>query len=274
MRIDAHHHVWDLAVRDQPWTAGFPTLRRGFSFDELRPALERHRVDASVVVQTGPVFEETAELLAAGDSHVVGWVDLTGADVADRLAELLAAPGGRRLVGVRHQVQDEPNPGWLRRVDVRSGLAAVSDAGLAYDLLVRPPQLAAALDTVRSRPELRFVLDHAGKPPVASGMIEPWQRFVAELAAEPNVAVKLSGLVTEADPDGWTVEQLRPYADVVLEQFGADRTMFGSDWPVCLIAAGYDEVLYAAEQLTDALSASERVAVFGETARRWYRIGE
>ncbi|MGC5168374.1 amidohydrolase family protein [Luteimicrobium sp. DT211] len=279
MRIDAHHHVWDLAVRDQPWTAALPALRRTFTVDDLRPSAARHGIDATVVVQTVCVPEETPELLAlaARDplvAGVVGWVDLTAPDVGDRLDALRGLPAGRALVGVRHQVQEEPDPRWLCRPDVRRGLAAVADAGLAYDLVVTPDQLPAVVDTVRAVPGLKFVLDHAGKPPIASGVIAPWESDVRKLAASANVAAKLSGLVTEADHDTWEVADLRPYADVVLDAFGPGRVMFGSDWPVCLLAGGYDRVVAAAEALAAELSGPERAAVFGGTARRWYGLDD
>jgi L-fuconolactonase len=277
MRIDAHHHVWDLDVRDQPWTAELPALRRSFGIDELRPALVASDVDATVLVQTVAIEAETPELLALADAEpviagVVGWIDLTAPDAADQLARLQDGAGGGRLVGIRHQVQDEPDPRWLCRADVRRELAAVGEAGLAYDLLVKPQQLASAVDTVRALPDMRFVLDHAGKPAIRDGAIQPWHAEIAELALLPNVAVKLSGLVTEA-ADEWTLEQLRPYVDVLLQAFEPARIMFGSDWPVCLLAASYREVVAAAQELTAQLSSAERADVFGETAARWYGIG-
>lgn len=277
MRVDAHHHVWDLAVRDQPWTSGLPRLRRSFDFTDLAPSLRTNLIDATVLVQTITVPAETPEFLrlaqdTADIAGVVGWVDLTAPDVADRLAELRAGPGGRWLVGIRHQVQAEPDDKWLCRAEVRRGLAAVAAAGLIFDLLVTSSQLTAAIDTVRALPELRFVLDHAGKPPIALGETEPWCGDISELAALPNVAVKLSGLVTEARAD-WTTDDLRPYAEHALSSFGPDRIMFGSDWPVCLLAATYDEVLTATEELTAHLSEGERAEVFGGTAVRWYGLG-
>jgi L-fuconolactonase len=202
---------------------------------------------------------------------VVGWVQLTRADVASRVAELRAGPGGDRLVGLRHQVQGEPDPDWLDRTDVRAGLAAVADLGLTFDLLVRPDQLPAAVRLARSLPELRFVLDHAGKPHIARGDVEPWRTRVAELAQSPNVAVKLSGLVTEAAPD-WTVETLVPYARVLLDAFSPNRILFGSDWPVCLLAAGYQRVAQVAAELIEHLSPDEQAGVFGANAVRWYGL--
>ena len=276
-RIDAHHHVWDLDVRDQPWTAELPSLRRTFAVGELRPHLAAHNIAGTVLVQTIVGPEETPELLAlaAADSAVagvVGWVDLTTPAVDDELARLRSLPGGHALVGVRHQVQEEPDPRWLCRPDVRRGLAAVAAAGLSYDLLVTADQLTAAVATVRALPELRFVLDHGGKPRIRDGELEPWRSHIAALGECANVAVKLSGLVTEAAPDTWTVADLRPYADALLQSVGPARLMYGSDWPVCLLAASYDQVIDAAEQLTGALSPSERVDVFGGTAARTYGL--
>jgi L-fuconolactonase len=201
---------------------------------------------------------------------VVGWVDLTDPGVADVLAELRERPGN--LVGVRHLVQGEPDPEWLCRPDVRRGLKAVGAAGLAYDVLTKPVQLPAAIATVRALPEMTFVLDHLSKPPIAAGKLEPWARLLRELATEPNVYCKLSGMVTEADWAGWTVEQLRPYASTALEAFGAARIMFGSDWPVCLLAASYGEVVDAAAALTAGLSEAEQADVFAGTAERAYRL--
>ncbi|SDI16677.1 L-fuconolactonase [Actinokineospora alba] len=277
MRVDAHHHVWDLAVRDQPWTSELPRLRRSFDFADLAPCLRANRIDATVLVQTITVAEETPEFLQLAEdtaeiAGVVGWVDLTAPDVADRLHELRAGPGGKWLVGIRHQVQGEPDDKWLCRAEVRRGLAAVAAAGLVFDLLVTSSQLPAAIDTARALPELSFVLDHAGKPPIALGETEPWRGDLSELATLPNVAVKLSGLVTEARPD-WTTDDLLPYAEHALSSFGPDRVMFGSDWPVCLLAATYDEVLTVTEELTAQLSEDERAEVFGGTAVRWYGLG-
>ncbi|MFJ3825506.1 amidohydrolase family protein [Streptomyces nodosus] len=275
MRIDAHHHLWDLAARDQPWTRDLPTLHRNFTTAELRPALDRNAIDATVLVQTIAVAEETPELLAvaSGDPHVravVGWTSLTDPGIADCLARLRELPGGSELVGIRHGIQDEADPDWLARPEVRRGIKAVGAAGLAYDLLVRPDQLPAAVRTVRELPDVRFILDHAGNPVVGTDGLTPWTSLLTELADCPNVAVKLSGLITRtaADP----ARALRPFADVLLATMGPDRLMYGSDWPVCLLTAGYDEVLALAETLTDGLNPIEREAVFGTTAARWYGI--
>jgi L-fuconolactonase len=277
--IDAHHHLWDLGVRDQDWITGpaMAPLRRDFGLADLRPEAEAAQVTATVLVQTVTVPEETPELLALAAADdlvgaVVGWVDLTAPSVADDLAALLARPDGGWLRGVRHQVQGEPDPDWLTRPDVLRGLRAVAAAGLVYELLTLPHQLPAAERAVAAVPELAFVLDHCSKPPIAAGELHPWADDVVKLAAHPNVTCKLSGLVTEADWTGWTIGDLAPYADVVLAAFGPERVMFGSDWPVCLLAAPYSRWLAAARELTGRLAPAERDAVFTRTAAATYRI--
>ncbi|MGW1214526.1 amidohydrolase family protein [Streptomyces sp. NPDC002499] len=277
MRIDAHHHLWNLEVRDQPWVHGLPELDRSFHPFDLRPLLERNAIDATVVVQTMAGPEETPELLAltTRDPHVkavVGWTSLTDPAIADRLSELRDAPGGAALVGIRHGIQDEPVPDWTSRHDVRRGLHAVAAAGLTYDLLVRPDQLADAVRTVRELPDVRFVLDHVGNPFINKEGLDAWTAEMRNLAPCPNIAVKLSGLQTRTPAGCDPADALRPYADVLWSTLGPDRVMFGSDWPVCLLTAGYDEVLTTAEALCEDLSEAERAAVFGSTAAHWYGV--
>jgi L-fuconolactonase len=201
---------------------------------------------------------------------VVGWTDLTAPDIADRIAALTELPGGAKLVGLRHQVQSEPDPDWLTRPDVLRGLAAVARVGLVYDLVITSRQLAAAARAAVAVPELTFVLDHLGKPPIASGRTEPWAQDLRGLAALPNTSAKLSGLVTEADWHRWQVADLRPCAEIALDAFGPARLMFGSDWPVCTLAASYGDVLAAARDLTAGLSPAERKAVFCGTVTSVY----
>ncbi|MFD7599392.1 amidohydrolase family protein [Streptomyces mirabilis] len=279
MRVDAHHHVWDLSVRDQDWITGpeLRPLRRDFGVADLAPQARAAGVDRTVLVQTVTVPEETPEFLALAEqgeliAGVVGWTDLTRPDVPDELARLRGLPGGRHLKGIRHQVQGEPDPEWLLRPDVRDGLAAVAEAGLVYDLVVLPHQLPACVRAAAGHPGLTFVLDHLGKPPIATGALRPWATAVRALAALPNTVCKLSGMVTEADHAKWTVDGLRPYADTVLDAFGPGRLMFGSDWPVCTLAASYGQVVDVAEELTEGLGAEERAEVFGGTATRVYRL--
>jgi L-fuconolactonase len=280
MTVDAHHHVWDLSVRDQPWTLqpGLEPLRRSFSFAQLETVARPMGVTATVVVQTVPDPGETPELLAlAGEqplvAGVVGWVDLTDAGVGDRLAELQAAPGGAALRGVRAPVQSEPDDRWLCRPDVRRGLTAVADAGLAFDLLVLPHQLPAAVETLTELPQLHFVLDHCAKPPVASGELEPWLSDIGRLAALPNVTCKLSGLVTEGRPGQRPTDgHLRPYVDAVLEAFGPARLMFGSDWPTLQAVTTYADWHATVARLTAALSSEEQLDLWERTARAAYGL--
>lgn len=275
MRIDAHHHLWDLARRPQSWLAGerLGPIARTFELGELEPLLVANGIDATVVVQSSSSLDETRELLAIAAASggriagVVGWADLNDPGLADVLASLTGP-----LVAIRHQVQDESDPWWLARAGIRRGLATVAGAGLAYDLLITPRELPAALETAAALPELRFVLDHAAKPPIASGGWEPWAAQLRELAALPNVSCKLSGLVTEADWSGWTPADLLPYARHVLDAFGPERVLFGSDWPVCTLAATYGSVLALAEQAAAGLSAPERAALFGGNASRIYGL--
>jgi L-fuconolactonase len=279
--LDAHHHLWDPSRRDYPWMFGdaLAPIRKPYDVADLTRETSGTGVRRTILVQTIASQDETAEFLATAAetpggliAGVVGWVNLTAPDVDDRLAELRAGPGGHLLVGVRHQVQDEPDPEWLSRRDVRAGLRAVADAGLVYDLLVLVHQLPSAWQAALDLPELRFVLDHAAKPPIASGALEPWASGVKALAAAPNVSCKLSGLVTEASWTSWAPTDIEPYASRIVEYFGASRTMFGSDWPVCELAATYPQVVDLATELTAALTPEERALIFAGTATAWYAL--
>jgi L-fuconolactonase len=266
MIVDAHQHFWDPARADYPWMIGEAAeLRRRFGPEHLAPLLDEHGVGGTVLVQARSSLDETRELLELAAATpfvlgVVGWVDLTDPDVARVLAGLDGP-----LVGVRHQVHDEPDPRWLLRADVQRGLAAVGDAGLAYDLLVRTAELPAAVETARRHPDVRFVLDHAAKPPLRSGNLDAWANGVAALADLPNVTCKLSGLFTEAEPG----TALAPIVERALRWFGAERCMFGSDWPVCLLAADYGRAL---ELVRSAVSDADRDDVLARTAIRTYEL--
>ncbi|MFI9611675.1 amidohydrolase family protein [Streptomyces sp. NPDC052023] len=284
MTVDAHHHVWDLSIRDQDWITGpeLRPLRRDFTLADLAPEAAAAGVDRTVLVQTVTVPEETPEFLALAAGHdlvagVVGWTDLTRPDVAGELARLRELPGGHHLKGIRHQVQGEPDPEWLLRPDVRRGLAAVADAGLVYDLLVLPHQLPACVKAAATLPGLTFVLDHLGKPPPAAGPPEPWASDIRALGELPNTVCKVSGLVTETDRGlwggtAWPLAPLRPWWDTALEAFGPGRLMFGSDWPVCTVAATYAQVSYLAGALAADLSPDERAQFFETTATRVYDL--
>jgi L-fuconolactonase len=277
--VDAHQHLWDPAVRDYPWMAGErAALRRRRGWEDLAELARAAGVDATVAVQAAMSEDETRELLAAADEPrspvvaVVGWVDLTAPDLAERVATLRAARGGDRLAGIRHPAEDEPDPGWLAREDVLAGLRKLPDLALRYDLLVEPAHLAAALTVVESVPDLALVVDHGAKPPIAVGGWEPWSSRLAELAAHERVHCKLSGLVTEAPWDSWRDAGIQRYAERLLELFGPERLMFGSDWPVSTLAASYAEVLDLTRETLALVSESERAAVLGGTATRFYGL--
>ena len=276
--VDAHHHLWDPARASYPWmTAEVAPIARAFGPADLAPRLAETGVAATVVVQARSSPDETRELLATAAetpfiAGVVGWVDLTAARVGDEIVALRSGPGGERLVGIRHQVHDEPDPDWLGRPDVRRGIAAVGRAGLAYDLLVRPRELPAALAVARDLPDVRFIIDHLAKPSIREGVLEPWAHRLTPFGDLPNVSSKLSGLVTEADWSSWQRDDLVRYVDHALDVFGPDRLLFGSDWPVCLLAASYERVVETARSLVARLSPQEQATIFGGTARAVYRL--
>ena len=278
MIVDAHHHFWDPGAADYPWlTDELAVIRRPFGPDDLAPELAATGIGATVLVQTRSSQEETAGFLALAAATpfirgVVGWVDLTDPAVGDAIGTLRAGSGGERLVAIRHQVHDELDPAWLLRDDVMRGIRAVGAAGLAYDLLVRPRELPAALEITRQMPDVRFVIDHLAKPPIASGEVEPWKERIAAFAGLDHVACKVSGLVTEADWSSWTAADLQPFVDHAIEVFGPERLVFGSDWPVCLLAATYARVVGTAGRMLDGLSDGELAAVMGGNATRIYGL--
>ena len=278
MIVDAHHHFWDPGRADYPWlTDELATIRRAFGPADLAPELEAAGVEATVLVQTRSSLDETIEFLETAEATpfvrgVVGWVDLTDPAVADVIARLRGGRGGDRLAGIRHQAHDEPDPDWLVRDDVVRGIRAVGSAGLVYDLLVRPREVPAALALARRLPDVQFVIDHLAKPPIASGELAPWEERMAPFRELEHVGCKVSGMVTEADWSSWTPHDLQPYIDRVLDVFGPDRLLFGSDWPVCLLAASYGDVVAAAGATLSGLSKSDRAKVFGGTAAAVYRL--
>jgi L-fuconolactonase len=279
MSIDAHHHFWDPSRFSYPWMAGdaLDPVRRAFGPADLSGELARAGVNGTVLVQTVADIAETRDFLRVAEATsyvagVVGWVDLVSPNVSDDLDDLLAGEGGAWLVGIRHQVHDEPDPDWLRRDDVRRGLAAVQARGLAYDILVRARELPAATETVAALPELRFVLDHIAKPRIAEGRDDLWQQRMPALAALPNVSVKLSGMITEADWASWTPSDLRPFVQSVVEWFGIDRVMFGSDWPVCLLAGSYESMWQGLADALGPVNASEEARVYRDNAIRTYAL--
>ena len=274
--IDAHHHVWDPAVRAQPWLhtdEALAPLRRKFAATDLAEIAAEAGVTSTVVVQTVTEPTETPELLALARTGplvaaVVGWTDLTQPGAGDAIADLRAAPGGEFLAGIRHPLLTEPDPGWLERRDVRHGLAALAAAGLTFDLVLRPGQLASAVQAAAGTPELIFVLDHLGNVDVTASARpdEAWAASFRALAALPNTVCKLSGVLGEAP-----VERLRPYFDLALTAFGPRRLMFGSDWPVCTLQSSYTSVVTRAVALTASLSEPEQAAILAGTARAVYQ---
>jgi L-fuconolactonase len=274
MIVDAHHHFWDPLLTDYPWmTDDLAAIRRRFGPDDLEPLLREHGVDGTVLVQARASLDETRWLLETAEATpfvlgVVGWIDLTDPEAERVLAELR----GRWLVGIRHQVHDEPDPAWLLRPDVQRGIAAVGAAGLAYDLLVRPVELPSASETAKRHPAVRFVVDHLGKPPLRGEDTASWGEGLESLATLPNVTCKLSGLVTEADSSTWRTDDLVEYHRRAIEWFGPERCMFGSDWPLCLLAAEYGDVFSLLLRALDDLDAAERAEVLGGTAARIYRL--
>ncbi|MDP8921688.1 MAG: amidohydrolase family protein [Chloroflexota bacterium] len=279
IRVDAHHHFWPEPTPEKyPWmTDAQAQIRRPFLPRDLAPHLKARAIERTVLVQTRSALDETREFLAVAGltdfvAGVVGWVDLTAPDVAETLTALKTGPHGKWLVSIRHQAHDEPHPEWLAREDVRRGLRAVRDAELAYDLLVRPRELPAALAVARELTDMRLVIDHIAKPPIATGELEPWASWLAPFAELEHVACTLSGMVTEADWRTWTADDLRPYVERVLGWFGEDRVMYGSDWPVCELAATYEQQHDALDALTADLGAPARAKLFGQNAARFYRL--
>jgi L-fuconolactonase len=275
MHIDAHQHFWRFdPVRDAWITDEMGVLRRDFLPEELEALLKANGVSGTVAVQADQSEAETRFLLELAEAHpfilgVVGWVDLLAPNLPERLEHLAGFP---RFRGVRHIAQAETDD-FLAQEDVIRGIGALRAFDLTYDILVYPRQLAATLSLVERLPDQPFVVDHLAKPQIARGTMEPWGAQIRALAKHPNVWCKVSGLVTEADWARWKPEDLRPYLDVVFEAFGPQRLMFGSDWPVCLLAAGYGEVLAVVETYLERLSPPEREGVLGGNAAGFYGLG-
>jgi L-fucono-1,5-lactonase len=274
--VDAHHHLWDPDIADYPWMTGdHLVLSRPYGTADLEPHLRATGVTATIVVEARTELDETTNLLETAArtgwiAGVVGWVDLTEARVSETIGEILERPDGGKLVGIRHPVHDEPDPEWLLRDDVTRGLAAVEQAGLSYDLLVKPRELPAATEVARRFPGLRLVVDHMAKPPIATGQTEPWASLMSEIARLPNVTCKVSGLVTEASWTSWTPDDLRPYVVGVVEMFGPERLMFGSDWPVCTLAAAYEEVIRVTVETLTQVAGDRIDAILGLNAITTY----
>lgn len=270
--IDAHQHFWRYRASDFDWIAPGSILARDYSAEHLRPELDAAGVSASIAVQSRQTLEETRGLLRLADEHpwiigVVGWIDLRSEALADQLSEF---SGESRLLGFRHVVQDEPDPHFLLDTAFQRGVRTVLEAGFAYDLLIKATQLEhvpAFLDAVGPG---GIVLDHGAKPGIAAGDWEPWASRMAAIAERYPVYCKLSGLVTEADHETWREEEVHRYMRHLLDHFGPRRLIFGSDWPVCQLAAPYRRVHALVQEFLDPLPAADRAAIMGGNARRAY----
>jgi len=276
-RIDAHHHFWKYDPREYGWISSeMAAIQRDFLPEDLKHEIDAAGVQGVVSVQARQSLQETQWLLELAGQYgfirgVVGWVPLVDPGLEDVLARLCSH---HKLKGVRHVVQDEPDEMFLLREDFNRGVHLLRRFGLAYDILIFERHLPQAIQFVDRHPDQVFVLDHIAKPRIRDGLMEPWASRIRELARRPNVYCKVSGMVTEADWHNWQPDQLRPYFDIVLEAFGPERLMFGTDWPVCLLACSYRRWVELVEEFVAGLSPSEQAAIWSRTAQKVYRLGE
>lgn len=274
-RIDSHQHFWRYDPREYAWIDDhMGVLKSDFLPADLEPRLRAEGFQACVAVQARSTVAETAWLLDLAERNpfvagVVGWVDLCSPEAGAQLERFARR---RKLVGVRHIVQGEPDDRFLLRPDFGRGIALLEDLGLAYDILIYPRHLPVAAEFVRRFPRQRFVLDHLAKPEIARGEIREWSRALRALAEAPNVFAKLSGLVTEADWKHWTADEMRPYLDAAFDCFGPGRLMVGSDWPVCTLAADYGCTMRVVTEYLEGRPAAEREAVLGGNARAFWKL--
>ena len=273
--VDSHHHLWDVSRLEYPWMPpGNNILRRNYLPEHLAPVVRRKNVTKTVVVQAQQTMAEAEVLLEWAEATdfvagVVAWADLTDPNVGAALDEFSRRP---KIVGIRHQVHDEPDEAWILREDVVRGLNELASRDLTYDLLLRPQHLKHVPALADRVPGLKMVIDHIGKPLIAEGKMEPWASDIAAVAEIPGMYCKVSGMVTEADLDRWTAAELLPYVAHVIERFGYDRVMFGSDWPVCLLAASYDEVVASTLLAAGDMSAGQRAQLMGLNAIEFYGL--
>jgi L-fuconolactonase len=275
LKIDAHQHFWRYSGAEYSWIDdSMGALRRDFLPADARREMDRASVDGCVAVQARQTLEETRWLLELAGAHpfiagVVGWVDLQAADAAGQLDHFLGHP---KFVGVRHIVQDEPDDRFMLRPDFCRGISLLADRNLTYDILIYPKHLQTAAELVSRFHRQRFVLDHLAKPDVRGREVGEWEKGIRELAQFPLVFCKLSGLVTEADRAHWRPDDFRPYLDVVIDCFGANRLLAGSDWPVCTVAADYARTLSVVEDYMETMPAAERAGVMVENAARLWSL--
>lgn len=274
LKIDAHHHIWDYDPVQHAWIDdSMAVIQRSFTPADMEPLLQEAGIDGTVLVQVNQNLRENMVFTAAAEANpfikgVVGWVDLLAADLEDQLDELRDLS---KLKGFRHIAQAEPAD-YLSRSEVVRGIRQLGKYGFTYDILVKPNQLEAAIEMVRTCPAQPFVLDHIAKPYIKAGEIDAWRKLMYMLGAMDNCYCKISGIITEADWHSWTAEQIRPYLDVALEAFGSRRLMFGSDWPVCLVAGSYRQVVNLAADYVQNLSVQEQQDFWGGNAIRFYGL--
>jgi L-fuconolactonase len=280
MRIDSHHHLWDLSARDYDWMAGdeMAPIRRNFAIDDLHQAIAGTGIERTVYVQASMTHEETYEVLALAENvptivAVVGWLDVDSPLSIAECEKYLSAKGGKYLKGIRDIAQDHPDLNYLARPQSIATVKELGKMGITYDILTKTPELSAAIELVRACPETRFVLDHISKPYISKGEVEPWKSLITKLASFENVSCKISGIVTEAKWKNWQVSDITPYTDHIIESFSTSRIMFGSDWPVALLGAeSYSQVVQLAESVTAGFSASENEAFWKNNVMRSYKI--
>lgn len=274
MKLDSHQHFWRYSADQYPWMKPEWPIRRDFLPPDLKPMLDAAGLDGSIAVQARQSLEENRFLLELADHHslvkgVVGWVDLRSDRVEEQLAQFAPHP---KFVGVRHVVQDEPDDNFMLDEAFQRGIGKLKQFKLTYDILIFPKQLPAAIKLVAKFPEQPFVLDHIAKPPIKAGALSPWREQIIELAKHPNVVCKVSGMVTEADWTGWKPSDLKPYVEVVFKTFGPQRLMYGSDWPVCTLAASYAQAFSALQEVLGPLSPTDTDEIFSGVARRFYGL--
>jgi L-fuconolactonase len=275
MRIDSHQHFWKYNPAHQVWmTDAMVVLRREYLPDELKPLLKAVQFDGTIAVQARQMVEETVWLLELSDEYdfirgVVGWVDLRSPKLRAQLEMYAKHP---KLVGVRHVVHDEPDDHFMLLPEFRRGLAQLREFGLTYDLLLFPKHLPVAVQLVAEFPDQPFVLDHIAKPAIREGQVSPWREDLDRLAEFPNVFCKLSGLVTEAKWKQWQPQDFHRYLDIVIETFGTNRVMIGSDWPVCTLSGDYASTLRIVIDYAQQFSARVRDDILGGNGARVYHI--
>lgn len=274
LKIDAHHHVWDYDPLLHAWIDdSMAVIQRSFSASDLQPLLEEAGIDGTVLVQVNQNLEETHSFVSIANEHafikgVVGWIDLTAPDLEEQLKMLKKH---KKLKGFRHIAQAE-SPDYLSRPEIIKGIAALGRQGYTYDILIKPHQFEAAIALAKACPDQALVVDHIAKPYIKEGKIDQWKKDMISMAAHEQVYCKLSGIITEADWQEWTTDEIRPYLDVAMDAFGADRLMFGTDWPVCLVAGSYKEVVELIEKYTNELSVHEQAAIWGGNAVKFYEL--